>query len=230
MVNPQRQHLHTNRCCLYLVFGFSNSPEIPFGEQNSGLLDQRFALQWVQSNIANFGGDPKQVTIFGESAGGESVKQLLANPPSPLPFRGAIMQSQQTGLVADGKANYEKVLENFGCDTLECIRGVSGTDIQAYVNSAGLSAGFPPVDGDGTYTSNVLPSIVSGKFADVPVLMGTNKDESEVFFAAAGLNSDVGLLEGVLALTGLDISTIQNPLLSKYDAALTKNTYALINR
>jgi len=145
------------------VFGFSNSPEIPFGQQNSGLLDQRFALQWVRSNIARFGGDPEKITIFGESAGGESVKQLLANPPSPLPFRGAIMESQQTGLVADGKLSYANVLSHFGCTSLECIRGVSGTDIQAYVNSAGLMTGFPPVEGDGTYTSNVLPSILSGK-------------------------------------------------------------------
>lgn len=73
------------------------------------------------------------------------------------------MESQQAALVGDGKLNYEKVLVHFGCTTLECIRGVSGTDIQAYVDSAGLMTGFPPVEGDGTYTSNVLPSILSGK-------------------------------------------------------------------
>jgi hypothetical protein len=73
------------------------------------------------------------------------------------------MESQQAALVGDGKLNYEKVLAHFGCTTLECIRGVSGTDIQAYVDSAGLMTGFPPVEGDGTYTSNVLPSILSGK-------------------------------------------------------------------
>lgn len=54
------------------VFGFSNSPEIPNGEQNSGFLDQRKGLQWVQGNIERFGGDPGKVTIFGESAGGYS--------------------------------------------------------------------------------------------------------------------------------------------------------------
>jgi carboxylesterase 2 len=129
-------------------------------------LDQRFALQWTRTNIAKFGGDPDKITIFGESAGGESVKQLLANPPSPLPFRGAIMESQNTLLIGDGKANYNKVLSHFGCTSLDCIRSVSGTDIQAYVNSEGLQ--FPPVDGDGTYTSNILLNIVSGKFADVP--------------------------------------------------------------
>lgn len=74
------------------IFGFSNSPEVPFGSQNAGFLDQRLALRWVRENIARFGGDPSRVTVFGESAGGESVKQLLANPPSPLPFSAAIMQ------------------------------------------------------------------------------------------------------------------------------------------
>lgn len=56
--------------------GYSNSPEIPFGEQNSGFLDQRKALSWVQSNIAQFGGNPDSVLIFGESAGGYSEHDI----------------------------------------------------------------------------------------------------------------------------------------------------------
>jgi carboxylesterase type B len=75
------------------VFGFPNSPDLPAGEGNPGFLDQRKALNWVSKNIATFGGDPAKVTIFGESAGGWSVKQLIALPPKPLPFRAAILQS-----------------------------------------------------------------------------------------------------------------------------------------
>jgi carboxylesterase 2 len=182
------------------VFGFSNSPEVPFGQQNSGLLDQRFALQWVRSNIAKFGGDPDKITIFGESAGGESVKQLLANPPSPLPFRGAIMESQNTLLIGDGKANYNKVLNHFGCSTLDCIRGISGTDIQAYIDNEGLQ--FPPVDGDGTYTSNILPEIVSGKLANVPIMMGTNKDEAQIFLTRTRLLVSTAMVAGSVEFSG----------------------------
>lgn len=215
----------TDQCVL--VFGFSNSPDIPFGQQNSGLLDQRFALQWTRSNIAKLGGDPDKITIFGESAGGESVKQLLAQPPSPRPFRAAIMESQNTLLLGDGKANYNKVLSHFGCASLDCIRGVAATDIQTYVDNEGLQ--FPPVE-DGTYTNNILPSVVSGKFANVPILMGTNLDEAQIFLAVAGLDSGTSVVDGVLALTGLNISSIENSLLSMYAAKGVDGGLALLNR
>ncbi|GAB7329379.1 hypothetical protein MBLNU13_g01165t1 [Cladosporium sp. NU13] len=209
------------------IFGFSNSPDIPFGQQNSGLLDQRFALLWTRSNIARFGGDPDKITIFGESAGGESVKQLLAQSPSPRPFRAAIMESQNTLLIGDGKANYNKVLSHFGCASLECIRGVAATDIQTYVDNEGLQ--FPPVE-DGTYTNNILPSIVSGKFANVPILMGTNLDEAQIFLAVAGLDSGTSVVDGVLALTGLNVSSIENSLVSMYAAKGIDGGLALLNR
>ena len=211
----------------HAVFGFSNSPDIPFGQQNSGLLDQRFALQWVRSNIAKFGGDPDKITIFGESAGGESVKQLLAQPPSPLPFRGAIMQSQNTALIGDGKANYENVLSRFGCASLDCIRGISATEIQTYVDTEGLQ--FPPVE-DATYNSNILPSIMSGKFAKVPIMMGTNKDEAQIFLAVAGLQNGTSLVDGILDLTGLNIPAVETSLLVKYAAAGIDVASGLLNR
>lgn len=140
------------------------------------------------------------------------------------------MESQQAGLVGDGKLNYVNVLTHFGCTTLECIRAVPGTDIQEYVNIAGLMNGFPPVEGDGTYTSNVLPNILSGKFANVPVMAGTNLDEFRVFLEVLGLGSDANLVGTVSQLTGIDISAIEPALLSKYSADVTEDTYELLAR
>jgi carboxylesterase 2 len=105
---------------------------------------------------------------------------------------------------------------------------VSGTDIQAYVDSEGLQ--FPPVDGDGTYTNNILPNIISGKFANVPILMGTNKDEAQIFLAVAGLDNGTSLVDGVLDLTGLNISSIESSVLAKYAADGIEEGIALLNR
>ena len=95
------------------VFGFTPSPELPLAERNPGFLDQRFALDWVQKNIAAFGGNPAAVTIVGESAGvrqclhggtsliavfqAYSVDALITSygPSDAVPFRGAIMQSEE---------------------------------------------------------------------------------------------------------------------------------------
>nr|POE87503.1 acylcarnitine hydrolase [Quercus suber] len=209
------------------VFGFSSSPEIPFGQQNAGFLDQRFALKWVQDNIANFGGDPAKVTLFGESAGGYSVKQLLANPPSPLPFRAAIMESQQTLSGGNALESYRNVSSHFNCSSaaspLACLRGVPGTDLKSYLVKQGIA--FAPVSNDGTdVASHALPNILTGKFADVPILIGTNKDEARVFGAILGNDNLGSLLDGVLSTTGANFSAIAPALHAIYPAEITNVT------
>jgi len=220
------------------IFGFSNSPEIPFGTQNSGFLDQRFALQWVQENIKAFGGDPSKVTIFGESAGGYSVKQLLANPPSPLPFRGAIMESQATGLPGNGTTSYENVVAHFNCTNatsqLACLRTVDAFAIRDYLISSNLY--FPPVINDGTYVaSDSLPEIQSGKFAPVPILIGTNKDEGRVFVDLLGLDpansGNESLVNQIIEdVTGIDVSSILQALLNGYDLDLSNDFYLALSQ
>ena len=85
------------------VFGFPASPELALTNRNLGFYDQRLALSWVQTNIAQFGGNPKKVTLFGESAGALSVDALITTSPKNPPFRAAILQSGQASL-ADRKS------------------------------------------------------------------------------------------------------------------------------
>lgn len=215
------------------IFGFSSSPEIPWGQQNVGFLDQRFALQWVQDNIARFGGDPAQVTIFGESAGGFSVKQLLANPPDPLPFRAAIMSSQQDLAVGTGLGSWEDVIDHFECSAspspIKCLREVHGTDIQAYIQSKTIA--FPPVIGDGTNEGpGTLESIQHGRFANVPILIGTNANEGTIFTRVLGLGPDLAPVEMILGPIAENITNVTQTILDTYSGHVPDEGTALISQ
>jgi carboxylesterase 2 len=210
------------------VFGFSNSPEIPFGSQNSGFLDQRFALQWVQQNIAAFGGDPARVTIFGESAGGESVKQLLAHPPSPRPFSAAILQSQNTGFVGNGLVSYTLTLANFNCTDIACLRDIDAMVIKGYIEKNSLV--FPPVNGDGTSIDDVRPSIVKKKWARVPTFFGSNLNEARFLLAIAGLNNDTAAVDGAFTGVGITDPKLRQSILAAYAAKGIKDPYIVADR
>ena len=214
--------------CWVSVFGFSNSPEIPFGSQNSGFLDQRFALQWVQDNIKQFGGDPSRVMVFGESAGGESVKQLLANPPTPMPFSSAILQSQNAVIFGNGELNYKQVLTNFGCSDINCLRQVPAADIKSYIETNSLS--FPPVNGDGTSTQDVRLSITSSKFANVPILLGTDLNEARIFLAVAGLNDGSAALDNQFDSLNLTSPVIRDSIIASYAAKGIDDLYLVADR
>ncbi|PIA92877.1 Carboxylesterase 1C [Cercospora beticola] len=219
------------------LFGFSNSPEIPAGLRNSGFLDQRFALQWVQENIAAFGGDPSRVTIFDESAGGHSVKQLLANPLMPLPYHGAILQSQASNNIGDGVLSWNEVVADFGCDSasssLDCLREVPATDLQAFITEENLQ--FPPDEDNITHTNNALPNIISGKFAQVPILIGTNRDEGRLYTGSIGVdNVDVlnrsSVVGWIQDYVMVNISTIIDELYLTYAEAILSDAFLLISQ
>lgn len=156
---------------------------------NYGLLDQQFALDWVRRNIAGFGGNPENVTIFGESAGGLSVLSNLASPTAHGLFNKAIVESGAYALelpsLADAETGGNAFAAAVGCSTGDaaCLRQIPVEQILQQEAVPGLSI-KTIVDG------TVLPlsidaALPKGRFNRVPVMNGSNHDEYRLFTTAS---------------------------------------------
>ncbi len=153
---------------------------------NYGSLDQVAALKWVQRNIGNFGGDPGNVTIFGESAGGWSICTMLATPLAKGTFQKAILESGGCEEAEPMDAGYKKgqgIAEQVGCknDDLACLRKAPAKKILA-ATTGGLTAGFNLINHLDGYllTDTPLGMIRSGNYNWVPLIAGSNHDEVKV--------------------------------------------------
>ena len=177
------------------AFGYLNHPELRARgiDANLGLRDQIRALEWVRENIAGFGGDPGNVTVFGESAGGMSVGTLLAAPAARGLFHRAILQSGAMHHVASeeqGARVAEYFLDALGLtpDDAEGVRFARTSDIQRAQQAAAMKIGFaeallpwqPSVDGD-VLPHTALEALDRGEVARVPTLVGCNRDEWRLF-------------------------------------------------
>lgn len=196
--------------------GFFSHPALKTGnkEDDSGnfaTLDQIAALKWVQANIKAFGGNPSNVTIAGESAGGQNVYCLVSSPLAKGLFHRAISQSgvirpstPETGithvnhrlaklLVSDQKAADEAAAQKI-------VAQMSNKEIAAYLKSKTASQilatypngpkrgmiSFPTAYGDGhVLPENFYDALTSGRYNKVPMILGTNKEETKLFIRQA---------------------------------------------
>ncbi|MBQ7459328.1 MAG: carboxylesterase family protein [Bacteroidales bacterium] len=181
------------------MYGFMDFSSVPGGENFktapcNGLLDQAMALRWIHENIAAFGGDPGNVTIFGQSAGGGSVSILPVMKEANRYFQKVIAQSGSTGLAfpvgcesAQGKT--KALLEYTGCKTMDDIMALSEEELQkAYVEAVGKFASWP------YYGTEVLPEAPielyrKGYAKHITVMAGSTADEARLFMGEGpGLN------------------------------------------
>ena len=173
------------------MYGFMDFSSVPGGDAFktapcNGLLDQAMALRWVHENIAAFGGDPDNVTIFGQSAGGGSVSILPVLKEANQYFQKVIAQSGSTTLAfpvgceaAQGKT--KALLEYTGCKTMDDIMALSEEALQdAYVNAVGKFTSCP------YYGTEVLPEAPielykKGYAKHISILAGSTADEMRLF-------------------------------------------------
>ena len=174
------------------VFGFFHLSHLPDGKdypdaQNLGLMDQIMALKWVHENIAAFGGNPDNVTIFGESAGGGSVTQLPLIEGSHKYFKRVIAQSGGLVFTRSTEQAIEctnELMDKLGCKTVADLQKV---DIQKFVKEATILALRVMPERDGKYIPlDPYGAYLNGAAKDIDFMQGCNKDELNYFMVDMG--------------------------------------------
>lgn len=201
------------------VDGFMHLDGAP---DNRGILDQIMALEWVQENIGNFGGDVNQVTVAGQSAGAESVAILLGTDKAENLFQKAIMQSPPMEYLTPKEA--QQIAQDFAkqLDVPATINGLSGVPYPELVKkvidmgytiqdrdkwgmlSWGGTAFLPVIDGD-IIVNSPMKDLVNAS-PSIPVIVGSTDQESRLYFVPSGVVKNTNEETRALLLSDLSLS------------------------
>lgn len=188
------------------IFGFPNAKGLK--DQNLGLLDQRLAVQWIHRNIVAFGGDPARLTLWGQSAGAQSVDFYnYAWHAEPL-VSGLIMNSGTAFLPILSKdaaqSNFSFVADHFSCKNynstkqLSCMRKIPATEIELFLqrhaeNRSASSLSFAPIVDDKMIFSNYANRAAAGNLSQIPAIIGTNAQDGVTLVPYPVSNPEIGI-------------------------------------
>jgi para-nitrobenzyl esterase len=197
------------------IFGFLANSSLGPGSGDYSLQDQQAALRWVRQNIAAFGGDPDNVTIFGESAGGSSVCDQIASPTAKGLFEKAIstsgeygglfgapapavpLEAQDCKAALPAQAQADSIGAGFaaalGCgpgtaDVAACLRQAPASDVEAVAGFGyeyGGQGTTGPTINGTTLTMSLRQALRTGQVNRVPVIAGTDRDENLIAAASS---------------------------------------------
>tara|TARA_B100001250_G_scaffold254156_1_gene218675 strand:- start:6119 stop:7636 length:1518 start_codon:yes stop_codon:yes gene_type:complete len=169
------------------IFGFFNHPEMENQTGNFGLEDEILALQWVKDNIAQFGGDPENITLFGESAGGAHVSYHIASPLSEGLFDRGIIQSGGYNLSNPSRLNSLDDANKLALETQNKAGVLNFNELTQLSSNELLEISsnlyhpyHPIVDGE-LIPDNITKIFNEGVLNDVDVMIGSNKNEDLLY-------------------------------------------------
>ena len=177
------------------IFGFFAHPELSAESAhhvsgNYGILDQIAAIKWIKNNIAQFGGDPDNIMIFGQSAGAMSVQSLVASPLAKNLIAKAVIESgggisdrpvMGGSALADAEAKGKALMDFGGLDNLSKMRAVSYDSLMAlnskYARETKQRVGFSPIIDNYLSTTDFSSAAKAGTIANVPYMIGSTMDD-----------------------------------------------------